>query len=182
MFHIHEHSSDTIERVKSNVILTYPRNVQVVDFMEYLLHGGYSSVHTRLGFDTEMFTPKSQEYMKEKDEIIKQMRNLYHEKNEKAEQKKLKKRLYKPHKQEDLKSCNKLIYSLRLDGEKVSNKCRVYSKILKLDENNQYDFTVMKPLPIGTFKNEAHDSTDILFNSIENFDPTLRSVRYLWWM
>ena len=86
----------------------------------------------------------------------------------------LNKRLYKPHKQEDLKSCNKLIYSLRLDGEKVSNKCRVYSKILKLDENNQYDFTVMKPLPIGTFKNEAHDSTDILFNSKENFDPNAK--------
>ena len=66
MFHIHEHLSGTIERVKSNVILTYPWNVQIVDFMEYLLSGGYSSVHTRLGFDTEMFTPKSQEYMKKR--------------------------------------------------------------------------------------------------------------------
>ena len=48
----------TIERLKSKVILTYPRNVAVVDFMESVLSGGYSSVHTRLGFDTEMFTPK----------------------------------------------------------------------------------------------------------------------------
>ena len=50
--------SGTIERIKSKVILTYPRNVAVVDFMESVLSGGYSSVHTRLGFDTEMFTPK----------------------------------------------------------------------------------------------------------------------------
>ena len=48
--------------------------------MESLLSGGYSSVHTRLGFDTKMFTPNSPEYMKENDEIIEQMRNLYAEK------------------------------------------------------------------------------------------------------
>ena len=41
------------ERVKSKVILTYPRNVEIVDLMEKLLSGGYSSVYTRLGFDTE---------------------------------------------------------------------------------------------------------------------------------
>ena len=52
--------------------------------MESLLSGGYSLVHTRLGFATEMVTPKNQEHMKEKNEIIEQMRNLYVEKNEKA--------------------------------------------------------------------------------------------------
>ena len=60
--------------------MTYPRNVEVVDLMESLLSGGYSSVHIRLGFDAEMFTPKSANYMKQKD-IIEQLRNLYGEKN-----------------------------------------------------------------------------------------------------
>ena len=77
--------SGAIERIKSKVILTYPRNVEVVDLMESLLSGGYSSVHTRLGFYTEMFTPKSADYVKQKDDIIEQLRNLYDEKNEKTE-------------------------------------------------------------------------------------------------
>ena len=51
--------------------------------MESLLNGGYSSVHRRLGFDNEMFTPKSADYMKQKDDIIEQIRNFYCEKNEK---------------------------------------------------------------------------------------------------
>ena len=55
--------------------------------MESLLSGGYSSAHSRLRFDTEMFTPKSPEYIKEKDEIIEQMRNLYGEKNAKKKKK-----------------------------------------------------------------------------------------------
>ena len=57
--------------------------LKVVDLMESLLNGGYSSVHRRLGFDNEMFTPKSADYMKQKDDIIEQLRNLYGEKNEK---------------------------------------------------------------------------------------------------
>ena len=78
--------------------------------MESLLSGGYSSAHSRLTFDTEMFTPKSPEYIKEKDEIIEQMRNLYGEKNAKKKKKKnLNQRLYDLFKQEDLNSCNKPI-------------------------------------------------------------------------
>ena len=65
-----------IERAKSKVILTYPRNMEMVDLMKKLLSGVYSSVHTRLGFDTEMFTPKSKEYFDEKDQIVDNLRNL----------------------------------------------------------------------------------------------------------
>ena len=61
-----------------------------------------------------------------------------------------------------------------LDGEEVSNKCRVFSKIFKLGENNQYGFAVTKPLPIGNFNKEAHVCMDILFNSIENFDSSAK--------
>ena len=49
--------------------------------MESLLSGGYSSVHTRLGFNTEMFTPKSKEYIEQKNNIEK-MRNVCGEPDE----------------------------------------------------------------------------------------------------
>ena len=68
--------SGAIERIKSKVILTFPRSVEIVDLMESLLSGGYSSVHTRLGFNTEMFTPKSKEYIEQKNSIIEKMRNV----------------------------------------------------------------------------------------------------------
>ena len=96
-----------IERIKSKVILRYPRNIEVVDLMESLLSGGYSSLHTRLSFDTEMFTPNRAEYMKQKDGIIEQLRNIYGEKNEKTEKKRLNQPLYDLLKQEDLNSCIK---------------------------------------------------------------------------
>ena len=44
----------------------------------------------------------------------------------------------------------------------------VFSKIFKLDENNEYRFVMTKPLPIGIFKKEPSVSMD---KSIENFDP-----------
>ena len=89
--------------------------------------------------------------------------------------KNLNERLYELFKKEDLKSCNKAICSLRLDGEEVSNKRRVFSKIFKLDENTQNGFTMKKPLPIETFKRKAHVNMDILFNSIENFGPNAKA-------
>ena len=59
--------------------------------MEGLLSGGYSSVHTRLGFDTEIFTPKSKEYIEQKNNIIEKMRNVCGESDEKKQKKKLNK-------------------------------------------------------------------------------------------
>ena len=85
--------------------------------------------------------------------------------------KKMKKRLHDLLKQEDLKSSNKLIYSLRLNGEYQSKKRRIFSKIFKLDENNRCGFTMAKPRPIGTFKKEPQASMEILTKSLENFDP-----------
>ena len=60
--------------------------------------------------------------------------------------------------------------SARLDGGTESHKRRVFSKIFKLDENNQYGFAMTKPLPIAFFKQEKEVSMDILNNSTENFD------------
>ena len=76
--------SSTIERIKSKAILTYPTNVETVDLMEKILSRRYSSVHTRLGFDTELFTPESEKYMKEKDRILEDIRNLKGDPNEKV--------------------------------------------------------------------------------------------------
>ena len=109
--------------------------------------------------------------MKQNDDIIEQLRNLYGEKNEKAEKKRLNQLLYDLFKQEDLNSCNKPIYSLRLDGETVVKKRRMFSKIFKLDENNQYGFAMAKPFPIGIFKKEPSVTMDVFNKSIENFDP-----------
>ena len=41
----------------------------------------------------------------------------------------------------------KVVYNLKIDKEKV--KKRVITKILKLDENNQYGNGMTKPLPTG---------------------------------
>ena len=142
--------------------------------MESLLSGGYSSVHTRLDFDTEMFTSKSAECMKQKDDIIEQIRKLYSEKNKTTENKRLNQLLYDLFKQEDLNSCNKPIYSLRLDGQTEVKKRRVFSEIFRLDENNQYGFAMMKPIPIGIFKKEPSLSMDILNKSIGHFDPSAK--------
>ena len=46
----------------------------------------------------------------------------------------------------------KVVYNLKLDNEKV--KKRVITKILKLDENNQYDNAMTKPLPTGCIKDD----------------------------
>ena len=46
----------------------------------------------------------------------------------------------------------KVVYNLKLDNEKV--KKRVITKILKLDENNQYGNPMTKPLPTDFIKDE----------------------------
>ena len=163
--------SGAIERIKSKVILTYPTNVETVELIEKLLSGEYSSIHTRLGFDTEMFTRKSEKYMKEKERIIENMTNLRGEPDEKVKVKQLSKELYELFKQEDLNSSIKPVYTLRLDEETVSHNRRVFSKIFKLDENSQYEFAMTKPLPIGIFKQENEVNIEILNNSIANFNP-----------
>ena len=55
----------------------------------------------------------------------------------------------------------KVIYNLNLDNE-IKNY-RVISKILKLDENNQYGYAMTKPMPTGCI----HSNNDI---SIRTFN------------
>ena len=63
----------------------------------------------------------------------------------------------------------KIIYNLKMNNEKV--KKRVITKILKLDENNQYGNGMTKPLSTGCIK----DSDDI---SWETFNSLLESVSF----
>ena len=63
----------------------------------------------------------------------------------------------------------KVVYNLKLDNEKV--KKRVITKILKLDENNQYGHAMTKPMPTGCIK----DDKDI---SWETFNFLLESVSF----
>ena len=107
----------------------------------------------------------------ERGNIVNKIRDIYGEKNEKKERKKLMQELYDLWKNETLATCHKPIYSLRLNGEESPKKRRVFSKIFKLDENNQYGFAMTKSLPIGIFKRRANPTMDILKKSLENFDP-----------
>ena len=48
----------------------------------------------------------------------------------------------------------KVCFKLKLDNDKGYETKRMISKILKLDENNQYGFALTKPLPTGCRKKE----------------------------
>ena len=166
--------SRAIERLKSKVILAFPTKVETVCLVESLLSGGYSSVHTRLGFDTEIFTSRSPEYVEQKQDIINNLRDLYGEKNQKQERKKLMDKLYPLWKEEDLKSCHKPIYNDRLDAQEGSRKRRVFSKVFKLDENNQYGFAMTKAFLIGISKKQSNPNMETLESSLKNFDPNAK--------
>ena len=77
-------------------------------------------------------------------------------------------------KKEDLKSSNKPIYKILLDEEQESKGRRIFSKIFKLDENNQHGFAMTKPLPTGTFESEKEANMEILNEAIENFEPNAK--------
>ena len=100
---------------------------------------------------------------------------MYGEKDKKK-RKVLMGRLYKLWKGQDLKTENKPIYNICLNVREKSSKRRIFSKILKLDENNQYALAMMKPLPIGIFKKEEHVDIEILNASIANFDLNAKTA------
>ena len=55
---------------------------------------------------------------------------------------------FKSYKRQDLK----VSYKLKLEGENTCSDKQIISKILKLDENNQYGYAMTKPLPTGCIK------------------------------
>ena len=98
-----------------------------MEVFEQTVAGSFSCVNTRLSFDTELLMPNLTE--KDFNAInIDECFNAY--------------------KRDDLK----IVYNLKLDGEKKPQKRRLISKILKLDENNQYGFAMTRPMPTGCIK------------------------------
>ena len=51
--------SGCVEREMSKIIIALPTSNEVVSIFENTLNGGFSSVNTRLGFDTEVFLPNN---------------------------------------------------------------------------------------------------------------------------
>ena len=97
----------------------------------------FSSVNTRLSFDTEILMPN----LTERD---------YHNMN--IDQS------FKVFKHDDLK----VMYQFKLDDYKSFQKKRIISKIIKFDENSQYGFAMTKPMSTGCIK--EHSPSWLEFN------------------
>ena len=64
----------------------------------------------------------------------------------------------------------KVCYGLKLDEEKNWSTRRTISKILKLDENNHYGYTMTKPIPMGCIKKELQPTQRIFNILLERVD------------
>ena len=130
--------SGCIQREKSKCILALPINNVQMDVFEKTVCGGFSSVNNRLSFDTEILIPnlKSSDYEK---------MNISES--------------FFAYKRDDLK----VVYSLKLNNEKKFSKKRLISKIVKLDENNQYGYAMTRPMPTGCIK-ENNSPSWLKFN------------------
>ena len=131
-------TSDCIEREMSRIILPLPTKLEPLEIFEQTVTGGFSTVNTRLAFDTQILLP-----------------NLGHKGD-----------LQNNPLNKDFNY--KVVYNLKLDGKKATKK-RVITKILKLDENNQYEHGMTKPLPTGCIK----DNNDLLWKT---FNTLLEKV------
>ena len=134
--------SGYIEREVFKIILALPTKLDHVEIFEQTVTGGFSSVNTRLAFDTQILLPN----------LPKLKPNLDFENNPMS------------------KDFNyKVVYNLKL-GKNKTQKKRVISKILKLDENNQYGNGMRKPLPTGCIKDDSDISWATFNFSMETVD------------
>ena len=119
--------SGCIQREKSKCILALPINNTQMEIFEKTICGGFSSVNTRLSFDTENLMPNLSKTDYDKMNIDES---------------------FKAYKRDDLK----VVYSLKLDNQKKFSKKRIITKIVKLDESNQYGYAMTRPMPTGCIK------------------------------
>ena len=108
--------SGCIEGEMSKVILPLPTKLDHVEIFEQTVTGGFSSVNTRLAFDTQILLPNLDDKTNLENNLLNKDFNY------------------------------KVFYNLRLGGKNAKKK-RFITKILKLDENNQYRHGMTKPLP-----------------------------------
>ena len=111
----------------SKIIFALPTKLDHVKIFEQTVTGGFSSVNTRLAFDTQFFLP-----------------NLP----------KLKPKLDFENNPVSKDFDYKVVYNLNI-GKNKTEKKRIISKILKLDENNQYGNGMTEPLPTGCIKDDS---------------------------
>ena len=130
--------SGCIQREKSKCILALPINSVQMEVFEKTVCGGFSAVNNRLAFDTEILMPNLRPVDLNKMTIDES---------------------FKAYKRDDLK----IVYSFKKKGEKKFQKKRVITKILKMDENNQYGFAMTKPMPTGCIR-ENNSPSWIAFN------------------
>ena len=125
--------SGCIQREKSKCILALPINNVQMEVFEKTVCGGFSSVNNRLSFDSEILMPNLKAIDYDKMNIDES---------------------FKAYKRNDLK----VVFSLKLDNEGKFSRKRVISKIVKLDENNQYGYAMTKPMPTGCIKENNNPS------------------------
>ena len=73
----------------------------------------------------------------------------------------------------------KLIYKIRNEEKNISEDKRVVTKILKMDENNQYRNAMTKPLPIGSIKNSIKVPSMREFQNFKEFWMKIRLFIFL---
>ena len=137
--------SGCIQREQWKCILALPCHVEI---FEKTLSGGFSCVNTRLSFDTELLMPNLIKKDFTKTDIDQSLKGF---------------------KRNDLK----LVYKVKFDDQKKHEKKRVVTKILKLDGNNQYGYSMTEPLPTGYIKENKNFSWvdfNILIESVDLTD------------
>ena len=125
--------SSCIQREQSKVILALPTNNSIMKIFKKPLTGGFSCVNTCLFFDTELLMPNLAQTDYKKIKIYES---------------------FKACKRDDLN----VIYRTKLGYKNFYQERRVITKILKMDENNQYGFPMTKPVPAGCVKEHLEPS------------------------
>ena len=129
--------SGCIQRDLSKVIIALPTCNDYLEVFEKTLAGGFSSVNTRLAFDTKVLLPSfnAADFGRMNiDDSFKCFKNQGY----------------------------KVAYSFKLDEQTTHQELRVTSKILKFDENNQYDFAMTKPMLIGSKKKKKKKKNQLV--------------------
>ena len=131
------------------VIFALPASSAYIEIFEKTLSGAFSCVNTRLGFDAEILLPNLTQLDFNKMNIDESIHAF---------------------KRDNLKVC----YRSKLDGEKNYSEHRVITKILKLDENNQYGLAMTKPMAVGSIKQKTPDwvECNVLLEKVTLDDKT----------
>ena len=106
--------SRCIEQNLLKVLIVLTTSNEIVEVFEKTLTGGFSRVYTRLSFNTEILLPNTKKM--QVDGVDNEWKDYNY----------------------------KVGYKLKLDNEEHYDTKRVISKILKIDENDQYGFAMTK--------------------------------------